>query len=339
MDDKKTRICVDVFGGDHGPEVVLAGVRRALAEDPGLSVVLTGAASVVEPFATADARVSAVPTTEVIEMGEHPADAVRRKKDSSIVVGCRLVKEGKADGFFSAGSTGACMSAATLVMGRIPGVKRPALVSVLPGLRQQVLLSDCGANADCKPEYLLQFAQMNVVYARNVLGRENPRVGLLNIGSEDAKGSAMAQETFALLKDSLPEFAGNCEGDDIMTGEFDIVITDGFTGNVALKTLEGTAKTVFKMLKSTFVSSVRNKIGALLLKPSLKRLAGVMSSDSVGGAPLLGVRGACIIGHGASNEVAIANGIHAASAVVRCGLTELIAETVSETVVSQREGS
>jgi len=169
---------------------------------------------------------------------------------------------------------------------------------------------------------------MNVIYAQAVLGRPEPRVGLLNIGSEDAKGNALMQETFALMRDQIPQFAGNCEGNDIMTGDFDIVIADGFTGNVALKTIEGTAKSVFKLLKTAMMSSTRNRIGALLLRSSLKSLAGTMSADSVGGAPLLGVRGVCIIGHGASNELAIANGIHAASKAVSSGLVELIGRAV-----------
>lgn len=330
MDYGKTRVCVDVYGGDKGPQVVLDGVERALAEDPELEVVLTGRDETVTPFASSHDRVEAVATTEVIEMGEHPANAVRKKKDSSIVVGCRLVREGRAQGFFSAGSTGACMSAATLVMGRIPGIKRPALVSVIPALKQQVLLSDCGANADCKPEYLVQFAQMNAIYAHAVLGRQKVRVGLLNIGSEDTKGSAAAQEAFTLLREQVPEFVGNCEGNDIMTGEFDVVVADGFTGNVALKTLEGTAKSVFKLLKGAMTSSLKNKIGALLLKGSIKELAGTMSSDAVGGAPLLGLKGICIIGHGSSGPVAVANGIHATSAAIHADVVGLIASAVSE---------
>ena len=230
-------IAVDALGGDFGPSVVLPGVEAALAEQPDICVLLCGPEDVVVPFAQCHERCEAVPCTQEIEMGEHPANAVRRKKDSSIVVGCRLVKEGKAQGFFSAGSTGACLAAGTLVAGRIKGVSRPALGTVLPSPVKPVVMCDVGANADCKPEYLLQFAKMATIYTRQILGVENPSVGLLNIGSEETKGSQFAQETHRLLAEQLPNFKGNCEGCDVLTGEFDIVVTDGFTGNVCLKTI------------------------------------------------------------------------------------------------------
>ena len=197
---EKVTITVDAMGGDHGPSVVLAGTAQALAADPDLTVILCGPAEEVEPFAASHDRCIAQPTTEVIEMGEHPANAVRSKKDSSIVVGCRLVKEGAAQGFFSAGSTGACLAAATLVMGRIKGVKRPALGQIIPSYAKPTLLMDVGANADCKPEYLVQFAQMGAVYMEKIMGVANPQVGLLNIGSEETKGDAFAQETFELMR-------------------------------------------------------------------------------------------------------------------------------------------
>ena len=203
------KLVVDALGGDDAPAAVLEGVEQALAAAPDIQVILTGPADVVEPFAVAHERCEAVATTQLIEMGEHPANAVRKKKDSSIVVGCRLVKEGRAQGFFSAGSTGACMSAATLVMGRIPGVKRPCIASVIPSPVAKTILCDMGANADCKPEYLLQFAKMGQVYAQVALGIEQPSVGLLNIGEEEIKGSQFAQDCHQLLKEQLPGFAGN----------------------------------------------------------------------------------------------------------------------------------
>lgn len=322
-------VSVDALGGDNAPDVVLKGVEMALADDSSLTVLLVGPDDVVTSFSEAHERCEAVMATEFIDMGEHPASAVRKKRDSSIVVGCRLVKEGRAQGFFSAGSTGACMTAATLVMGRIPGIKRPAIVSVIPSPVREVVMCDVGANADCKPEYLLQFAQMGVVYARSILGRENPRVGLLNIGAEEAKGNQLMQETHALLKEKLPEFAGNAEGNDIMSGSFDVIVCDGFTGNVALKTLEGTAKVLMKSIKGVFMKSVKTKIAALMLKSGLKEVAGKMSADSVGGAPLLGTRGICIIGHGSSGDVAICNGIKATATAVRNDLVGLIAEAIS----------
>ncbi|MBQ3106529.1 MAG: phosphate acyltransferase PlsX [Eggerthellaceae bacterium] len=327
---EKVTITVDAMGGDHGPSVVLAGTAQALAADPDLTVILCGPAEEVEPFAASHDRCIAQPTTEVIEMGEHPANAVRSKKDSSIVVGCRLVKEGAAQGFFSAGSTGACLAAATLVMGRIKGVKRPALGQIIPSYAKPTLLMDVGANADCKPEYLVQFAQMGAVYMEKIMGVANPQVGLLNIGSEETKGDAFAQETFELMRARVPQFAGNCEGGNLLAGDFDVVITDGFTGNVTLKTLEGTAKTLFKYLKDAFYSSAKTKVGAVLVKPELAELKKKVSPETYGGTPLLGVKGACVVGHGSSNETAIKNGILVAANTVRCHVAEVIAQTVAE---------
>ena len=200
MSMDEVKVVVDAMGGDDAPGVVLEGVGQAVAQDPSLTVILTGPEDVIVPFAAQHGNVIAHPTTEVIGMGEHPAEAVRRKKDSSIVVGCRLVKDGEAGGFFSAGSTGACMSAATLVIGRIKGVKRPAIATVLPSPVAKVVFADMGANADCKPEYLVQFARMARVYAQVTLGIDNPSVGLLNIGEEETKVSEFAQECHRLMK-------------------------------------------------------------------------------------------------------------------------------------------
>lgn len=321
-------IAVDALGGDFGPSVVLPGVEAALAEQTDIRVLLCGPEDVVVPFAQAHERCEAVPCTQEIEMGEHPANAVRRKKDSSIVVGCRSVKEGKAQGFFSAGSTGACLAAGTLVAGRIKGVSRPALGTVLPSPVKPVVMCDVGANADCKPEYLLQFAKMATIYTRQILGVENPSVGLLNIGSEETKGSQFAQETHRLLAEQLPNFKGNCEGCDVLTGEFDIVVTDGFTGNVCLKTIEGTAKMLFGELKGVFKKNAITGLAAMAVKGGLSQLKQSVSADTYGGAPLLGVKGACLVGHGSSNETAIKNGVLMAAKIVRTGVSELIAESI-----------
>ena len=237
------------------------------------------------------------------------AGAVRAKKDSSIVVGCRLVKEGAAQGFFSAGSTGACLAAGTLVMGRIKGVARPALATVIPSPVRPVVMCDIGANADCKPEYLVQFGQMASIYAEKVIGIEHPRAALLNIGEEDTKGSQFAQEAHGLLRERLSNFAGNAEGSDILPANFDVIITDGFTGNVCLKTIEGTSKTLFKTLKSIMMSTPLTKLGALAIKGGLKQLMAQVSPDTYGGAPLLGVKGALLVGHGSSNALAVKNGV------------------------------
>jgi glycerol-3-phosphate acyltransferase PlsX len=254
---------------------------------------------------------------------------VRKKKDSSIVVGCKLVMEGQAQGFFSAGSTGACMAAATLYIGRIKGISRPTIVSVLPAPTRPVVLTDVGANADVKPDYLLQFAQMATIYAERIVGVQDPRVGLLNIGSESTKGNQLAQEAHTLLAQKLTNFAGNAEGNDILSGSFDIIVTDGFTGNVVLKTIEGTVTTLFGALKQAFTSSLTRKLGASLVMGGLKDLKKNFSADEVGGAPLLGVAGSCIIGHGSSSPKAIANGIAATANCIRAEVPRLIAEAIN----------
>lgn len=328
-DSRRVRIVVDAMGGDHAPDAVLTGVARALAADSTLEVVLTGPAEVVEPFAAAHDRCEAVATTEVIGMDEHPAHAVRGKKDSSIVVGCRLVRDGDADAFFSAGSTGACMAAATLVMGRVKGVSRPAIATVIPTAGPPVVLLDVGANADCKPENLLQFGLMGSAYAEIVLGVARPRVALLNIGEEPTKGSQLAQDAHALMAESLPGFMGNVEGRDLPAGAADVIVTDGFTGNVTLKLLEGLSKTLLGQVKDAMTSSAVNKLAAAVLKGSLVRLKERLDPDAYGGAPLLGVNGICIIGHGSSGPVAIESAVRVAAQAARGGLTAHIAEALA----------
>lgn len=319
-------IVVDAVGGDQAPGVVVGGVAMALAADPALHVLLAGPGEVVEP-ARSD-RCTPVVATEVISMGDHPASAVRSKKDSSIVVGCRLVKEGRAHGFFSAGNTGACMAAATLWMGRIRGVSRPAIAAVIPGSARPVILLDVGANADVKPEMLVQFALMGAAYAQVVLGVDRPSVALLNIGEEPSKGSQLAQEAHALLAAQIPSFIGNVEGRDVPAGAADVIVTDGFTGNVVLKTLEGLASVLFAELKSTLMATLPNRLAAAVVTPSLRELKSRLDPEAYGGAPLLGVDGVCIIGHGGSRETAVANGIAVAARAVRGDLTRRIADAI-----------
>ncbi|MDO5359027.1 MAG: phosphate acyltransferase PlsX [Slackia faecicanis] len=328
--DDTVTIAVDAMGGDHAPGVVLEGVASALEKDEKLQVILVGPAEVVEPFASSHARCVAQPATEVIAMDEHPAQAVRKKKDSSIVVGCRAVKEGRAQGFFSAGSTGACLAGATLGIGRIKGVQRPALCSVIPSPVAPVVMTDIGANADCKPEYLVQFARMAAIYAEKIVGIESPRIALLNIGEEDTKGSQFAQQTFELMKEGVPGFVGNAEGNDIINARYDVIVTDGFTGNVTLKTIEGTSKALFSALKEVMTSSLKAKVGGLALKKDLKELKDSINADTYGGAPLLGVAGVCLVGHGSSNATAIMNGVLASADMVRKDVAGLIAEAVGK---------
>lgn len=321
-----TTICVDVMGADKEPPVLLEGVEAALAADPELEVLVAGAADVVEPFAASHDRARALVTTEVIAMSEHPANAVRVKKGASIVRAAAAVRAGEADGLFSAGSTGAVLTAATFGVGRIKGIKRPALSLPFPGVSgKPTVFLDMGANADVKPEVLVQFAHMGRAYSRAILGVDEPRVGLLCNGSEDTKGSEMALAYHAALEAGDCGFAGNAEGTDLLAGTFDVIVADGFTGNVALKSIEGTGKFVIKRLKAAMGASLGNKIGMALLAKSLKSLAAEMSGDEYGGAILLGLRAPVVKGHGATSARAVCQGTLAAAAAVRAGLTDKIA--------------
>ena len=321
-----TTICVDVMGADKEPAVLLEGVAQALEDDPELEVLVAGAADVAEPFAASHSRARALVTTEVISMSEHPANAVRQKKDASIVRAAAAVRAGEADGLFSAGSTGAVLTAATFGVGRIKGVKRPALSLPFPGVTgKPTVFLDMGANADVKPDVLVQFAHMGRAYSRAILGVAEPRVGLLCNGSEDTKGSEMALAYHAALEAGNCGFVGNAEGTDLLAGTFDVIVADGFTGNVALKSIEGTGKFVIKRLKAAMGASLGNKIGMALLAKSLKSLAAEMSGDEYGGAILLGLRAPVVKGHGATSARAVCQGTLAAAAAVRAGLTDKIA--------------
>ncbi|GAV31265.1 phosphate-acyl-ACP acyltransferase [Coriobacteriaceae bacterium EMTCatB1] len=327
-------VAVDAMGGDRAPEAVLPGVAAALQADPALTVALVGPDEVVAPFATERSRVTPVAASQVIAMDEHPANAVRSKPDSSIVVGCRLVRDGAADAFFSAGSTGACMAAATLIVGRAQGVSRPAIAAIIPAPSRPVVLLDIGANADCKPEHLVQFAFMGAAYARTMLGVAQPSVGLLNIGEEPTKGSALAQAAHALLAQRVPGFIGNVEGRDLPRGAVDVVVTDGFTGNVALKVMEGLSAVLFSEIKSAMTSSPVRAAAAAVLKGSLTQLKHRLDPDAYGGAPLLGIKRPCLIGHGSSGPEAIAAGIAAAARAARLGLVEIVARDVASAGVA-----
>ncbi|MDR2714978.1 MAG: phosphate acyltransferase PlsX [Coriobacteriales bacterium] len=331
-------IAVDALGGDNAPEVVCAGVRAFLQDaNSQVNIILTGPAEVVNPLAAEfPKRIEAVATTEFIAMDEHPATAIKQKKDSSIVVACRLVEQGRADAFFSAGSTGACMAAATLIIGRIKGIARPAIVAVLPAPKKPVVLLDVGANADVKPDYLLQFAQMGRAYAMAALNVAQPRIGLLNVGSEKTKGSMFAQEIHTLLAENLEGFAGNAEGDDLFTGAFDCIVTDGFTGNIVLKTIEGTASSLLSQIKTALTSSLVAKMGALLVKGKFATVKETLSADKYGGAPLLGLKNIVMIGHGSSNAKAIANGIRASADAVRAELPALITQAVADKTANSK---
>jgi glycerol-3-phosphate acyltransferase PlsX len=325
------RMAIDAMGGDNAPEAILEGVAAGVAADTGLTVVLVGSAEVVEPFAATHERIEARVATEVIAMDEHPAAAVRAKKDSSMVVGARLVKEGVVDGFFSAGNTGAMTAAGTLVIGRIKGVSRPAIATVLPTSSDRyTILLDAGANADVKPEYLLQFAHMGAAYARAVFGVSEPSIGLLSIGEEASKGNQLTIEAHELMRAAgLAGFVGNIEGRDIPAGVVDVIVTDGFTGNVVLKLMEGLSSTLFGELRRAMTADTLGKLAGAVLRPKLYALRDRLDPDATGGAPLLGVDGVVLIGHGSSGARAVASGLKVGAAAVRSGLVASIAQAVA----------
>jgi glycerol-3-phosphate acyltransferase PlsX len=323
-----TTIAVDAVGGDHAPEAVVEGVARAVDADSRLEVALVGPERVVRPAAEGHVRLTAVPAEETISMDESPTQAVRAKRDSSIVVGCRLVKEGRAHGFFSAGNTGAVLAAGTLVLGRIAGVSRPAIGAVFPTPERPSVIVDIGANADCRPEHLVAFAHMGTAYAKTVLDVDSPSVGLLSIGEEPSKGSTLVVEAHELMRTRVPGFEGNVEGRDVSRGVVDVVVTDGFTGNVVLKVMEGVSATLVSQMREAMTSSPLRTAAASVLAPALRELGRRMDPDVYGGAPLLGVAGAVLIGHGSSGPDAVAAGVATSVTAVRGGLVERIAAAV-----------
>ena len=332
------KIIVDAMGGDHAPDVVIRGAIAAVQEYE-TEVVLVGDETrikeLLKNFKYSGDKISVHHASEVIGMCESAATSIRRKRNSSIVVGVNLVKEGKGDAFFSAGNTGAVVCAATLGMGLIPGVERPGIAIVTPNLKGISLIIDVGANIDPKPNQLLQYGIMADAYFHYILNRPKPSVGLLNIGEEEAKGTDFMRETHELLSKSSLNFIGNVEGKDLFSGKCDIIVCDGFVGNVALKVSESVAETMQAFLKRHLLSSPLGKIGIFFLLPSLRRFKRELDYSEYGGAPLLGVNGVAIIGHGRSNAKAIKNAIRVAKEEVERKFTEKILEAISTTGVSK----
>jgi phosphate acyltransferase len=299
------RIAVDAMGGDRGPGEIVAGA--VAARDNGLTPVLFGEAGIARE------GLELVETHGVVEMHDKPADVVRAKPDSSMVSAVRAVREGRADAVVSAGNTGAMLAAGLLELRRIPGVMRPAIAIPIQTPSGPSVLLDSGANADARPEHLLQFATMGAVFAEEVLGVGTPSVRLLSIGEEPEKGNQLTLETHELLAKSELNFHGNCEGRDILRGAADVVVTDGFTGNVVLKTLEGSIRAILEGLRTEITATTVGKLGGLLIRPAARRLRARLDPDTYGGAYLLGLRGLMVIAHGNSSSVAIANAIRLAA--------------------------
>jgi phosphate acyltransferase len=310
------RIAVDAMGGDNAPVEVVRGAAEA-AEEYGLDISLVGLPHVVQPLLDSRPRLQFVPCTQVIAMDEHPAQAVRAKPDSSMAVCARLCKEGRADGWISAGNSGAIMAAALLIQGRIRGVERPALGSIVPTRDGFAYFLDVGANVDSKPEYMVQFATMGGVYAREMLGRPTPRIGLLSNGEEEGKGDELVRETTRRLKDTMPGFIGNVEPKDIYASRADVVVADGFVGNVAIKMAEATAEFLFRNLRDEIPKTLSGKVGGLLIRPGVRQIRDRIDWREFGGAPLLGIDGVAVIAHGRSDARAIKNAIRVARDAVQ----------------------
>lgn len=336
------KIAVDAMGGDHGPAVIVEGAVAAVREF-GASVILVGNDAAIErELGRLDAYTLPIEVrhaSQVVGMAEAPSQALRRKRDSSLRVAAELVRDGKAGAFVSAGNTGAALAISMFVIGVLAPVDRPAIAAVLPNLKKFTVLLDVGANVDPKAWHLLQFGVMGHVYARDLLGIDNPRVGLLSVGAEEGKGNELTKEAFDLLKGSSLNFVGNVEGRDIYNGHCDVVVTDGFTGNVALKISESLAEMLGSMIREELGRDVRSKLGAALAIPAFQRFRRRVDYTEMGGAPLLGIDGAAIICHGASPVKAIKNAVRVAQEWAAAGVNEHIKAAVeAEVARSGRDG-
>ncbi|MCG7332723.1 phosphate acyltransferase PlsX [Salinicoccus roseus] len=322
------KIAVDLMGGDNAPEEIEKGVLQAVEADEDLEVLLFGLKG---GYSGDHPRVEFIEVTEKIESEDDPVRSVRRKKDSSLVRACRAVKDGEADACVSAGNTGALMSAGLFVVGRIKGVERPAIATLLPTTgKKGMMLLDMGANAENKPQHLYQFAVMADLYMRENEGRSNPTIGLVNNGSEANKGSELTKETYKLLEDSGLNFIGNFETRDILSGNVDIAVTDGFTGNVILKTIEGTAMSLMGEVKNAFLKNAKNKLAALVLKKDVQSIRDLLDYRHYGGAPLLGLNGHVLKAHGSSDSVAIVSAVKQAKRMAESDAITKIKERVGE---------
>jgi glycerol-3-phosphate acyltransferase PlsX len=329
-----TIIAVDAMGGDFGPSVVVPGAIEA-ARDKGIALLLVGDQAKVQAelakLPLDGVAYDIVHASEVAGMDEKPSDILRRRKDASIQVACRLVRDGQAHGIVSAGHSGATVACGMFIMGRIPGVDRPALASIMPTEKNPIVLLDVGANVDCKPHHLFQFGLMADAFARDLLGCDSPRIGLLSIGEEEGKGNTQVKEAYELFKlaQNGINFVGNVEGRDIFSGEVDVVVCDGFVGNVALKLSEGLSSSLGRVLKRELLSGLLPKIGTLLAKSAFRRFAQFVDYAEYGGAPLLGLQGIAFVCHGKSNAKAVRSAVKLAATFVEKKTNERLIKAIS----------
>jgi len=336
------RVVLDAMGGDHAPLVNVEGAVETVNEFDDVDVILVGDESSVQKELRnkrySASRISVVHASQVVEMHEPPMAAIRKKKDSSIRVGIGLVKAGKADAFVSAGHSGVVMATSLMMLGTAKVVDRPAIATLMPTLRDPFIMLDVGATVDCNPHNLLQFALMGSTYCRLILKRPDPKVALLSIGEEDIKGNEVTKEAFKLIKKSKLNFIGNIEGKDIFSGMADVVVCDGFIGNIALKISEGLAETILKMLKQEISSVSTGRVGYLLMKPAIRKFKKRTDYDEYGGAPLLGINGTSIISHGRSSSKAIKNALRVAADYASKRVYEAITVDIEKDLQDRQAG-
>ena len=337
-----TRVVVDAMGGDYAPEWIIRGAVEAINEGAKAQIILTGKEDVIKKelakYTYDQSKIEVVNATEEITCHEAPVQAVRSKKDSSLVVGLNMVKNGEADAIISAGSSGAILAGGQLVVGRSKGVKRSPLAPLLPTSKGYSLLIDCGANVDARPEHLLQFAKMGSIYMENIEHVKNPRVAIVNIGDEEEKGNALVKETYPLLKECKDiNFVGSIEAREIPNGAADVIVCEAFAGNIILKLYEGVAGALLKKVKKGMLSSLRSKIGALLVKPALKGVLKDFDTSEYGGAPLLGLNGLVVKTHGSSKSKEVCNSIIQCVAFKEQKINEKIKEAIQQETLEEKK--
>ena len=337
-----TRVALDAMGGDNAPSEIVKGAVDAVSSREDIKVFLVGQEELVkkelQKYSYPSERIEVVDAPEVIEMAEPPVQAIRRKKQSSIVIGMNMVKQREADAFVSAGSSGAVLVGGQTIVGRIRGIKRPPLAPIIPTETGKSLLIDCGANVDARPEHLLQFAQMGSIYMENVIGVKNPRVAIVNIGAEEEKGNALVKETFPLLRECKDiNFVGSIEAREIPHGGADVIVCEAFVGNVILKLYEGLSSTLIGIVKGGLMRTVKSKIGAALALPALKKTLKAFDSSEYGGAPLLGLNGLVVKTHGSSKAKEVTNSIYQCVTFREEHINEIIKEKIADSEKQKQE--